>query len=125
MSVENEIKKIIERNKLDDLSRFLNQRRCLNRANSYMIYLFHFIQSTGIILTAYAASANSQLLTWTGISLNMFASLLCIYENQNNSTLKKLLSDIKLIKNNLYIDECEIVTNIPNTVPTTNEDITP
>ncbi len=117
MDIDNKIKNVIDANKLDDLTRFLKQRQCLNCTNFYMIYMFHLIQSTGIILTAYAASVNSPVLTWTGISLNMFASLLSIYENQNNSTLRRLLGDITLIKNGLYIDECELIPDNTKDTP--------
>ena len=68
------------------------------------------IQSTGIILSAYAVNVGSPSLTWAGISLNMCASLLNIYENQNNIILKKLMGDIIQIKNDTYVDECALVT---------------
>ena len=123
MNIDSEIKKMIELNKLNDLRRFLNKRECLNCTNSYIIYLFYFIQATGIIITSYATSVNSQKLTWTGISLNMFASLLSIYEKQNNSILKKLLNDINLIKTGVYVDECELVSNVTPATNTINETV--
>ena len=68
------------------------------------MYIFHLIHSSGIILSAYAAGTNSENLILVGISLNMLATLISIYEKQNSSILKKLLNDIKLIKDGTYID---------------------
>ena len=107
--MNNEIKSIIEKNKVDDLIKFLQKRQCLNSSNLVLMYFFHLLQSTGIILTSYAAGTNSQNLIWIGISLNMCATLINIYEKQNNIILKKLLLDINLIKDGLYVDEGPIV----------------
>jgi hypothetical protein len=53
----------------------------------------------------------------------MFASLLSIYEKQNNSILKKLLNDINLIKTGVYVDECELVSNVTPATNTINETV--
>ena len=108
-NMDNEIKNIIEKNKVDDLKKFLQKRQCLNSSNLVLMYFFHLLQSTGIILTSYAAGTNSQHLIWIGISLNMCATLINIYEKQNNIILKKLLIEINLIKDGLYVDEGHIV----------------
>jgi hypothetical protein len=42
----------------------------------------------------------------------MLATLISIYEKQNSNILKKLLNDIKLIKDGTYIDEEELIDNI-------------
>lgn len=116
-----EIKEIFETNKLKDLKRFIKKRQCLNSFNSYIIYLFHFIQSLGILTTSYAAGNNNINLIWIGITLNIFASLITIYEKTNNSILKKLLNDILLIKNNNYIDESELIdSELNNNIPLIN-----
>ena len=112
IDINNEIKSIIENNKLNDLKEFLSKRKCLNSTNLYLMYIFHLIQSSGIILSAYAAGTNSENLIWVGISLNMLATLISIYEKQNSSILKKLLNDIKLIKDGTYIDEEELIENV-------------
>jgi hypothetical protein len=104
-----EIQSIFDKNRLEDLKRFLNKRQCLNVTNSYLIYLFHFVQSAGILTTSFAAGSNNTNLVWIGISLNCLATLISIYEKTNNSLLKKLMNDIKMIKEGTYVDEGELV----------------
>jgi hypothetical protein len=107
--IRKKINSLFDNNQLDDLQRFLKKRRCLNGCNVYMIYLFHLIQSIGILITSYGTSINSTYMIWSGISLNMLASLIQIYEKINNSQLKKLMNDIKTIKDDQYIDESPMV----------------
>lgn len=104
-----EIKNIIDNNILDDLKRFLKKRQCLNTSNSILVYLFHIVQSIGILLTSYATGNNNTNLIWIGVSLNFLATLIHVFEQTNNSFLKKLMADIKSIKDNNYIDEGELV----------------
>lgn len=107
--MQDRIKTIFEENTIDDLNRFLKKRQCLNTANSYLIYLFHLIQSAGILLTSFAVGNNNQNLIWIGVSCNILASLINVYEKTNNNILRRLMSDIKLIKDGTYIDESAIV----------------
>jgi hypothetical protein len=65
------------------------------------------VQSSGILITSFATGSNNTSLIWVGVTLNIFASLIHIYEKTNNSILKKLLNDIKMIKDGTYIDEQE------------------
>ena len=104
-----EIKNIFNNNKLDDLKRFLKKRQCLNKSNSVLVYLFHIVQSIGILLTSYATGNNNTNLIWVGVSLNFLATLIHVFQQTNNSFLKKLMADIKSIKDNNYIDEGELV----------------
>jgi len=99
------IKRIFEENELDDLKRFLGKRQCLNNCNLFLMYLFHLVQSAGILTTAIATGKNDENLIWIGVALNILASLINIYEKTNNSILKKLLKDIQLIKKGNYVDE--------------------
>ena len=88
------------------------------------IYLFHFIQSVGILTTTIAAGYDIKYLVWIGIALNILASLINIYEKTNNSILKKLMLEIKKIKDGNYIGEDELVENQPqndNSSQTSNE----
>jgi hypothetical protein len=105
ITINDQIAKILDDNKLNDLHRFLNKRQCLNCCNFYMAYLFYLIQSGGILLTMIATSYNNQPLIWAGVGLNIFASLIHVYEKNNNSISEKLMKDIKLIRENKYIDE--------------------
>lgn len=104
-----EIQNILSNNKLTDLKRFLNFRRCLNSTNLCLIYLFHLIQSSGILVTSFATGTHNTNLLWIGIALNLLASIIIIYEKTNSSLLKKLIADIKLIKEGNYVDECELI----------------
>jgi hypothetical protein len=119
-----EIQSILDKNRLDDLKRFLGKRQCLNTTNSYLIYLFHFVQSAGILTTSFAAGNNNTNLVWIGVTLNFLATLISIYEKTNNSILKKLMNEIKLIKEGSYLDESEVIEtdnlNAQNNTTNTN-----
>jgi hypothetical protein len=104
-----EIQTIFDNNKINDLHRFLAKRQCLNTTNSYLIYLFHLVQASGILTTSIAAGTNNTQLVWIGVGLNIFATLINVYEKTNNSISAKLLSDIKLIRDNHYVDEGEFI----------------
>ena len=104
-----EIQTIFDNNKINDLHRFLNKRQCLNTTNTYLIYLFHLVQASGILTTSIAAGTNNTELVWIGVGLNIFATLINVYEKTNNSISSKLLNDIKLIKDNHYVDEGEFI----------------
>ena len=105
-----EIKEIFDSNTVSDLKRFLNRRQRLNTINSYLIYLFHLIQSAGIFTSSYATSTDNKDLIWIGISLNILATLINVYEKTNNNILKKLMNDIVLIKEGTYVDEGELIS---------------
>jgi hypothetical protein len=116
MHTETEISKLLDQNKLSDLKKNLGRRKCLNETNFYLVYLFHLVQSCGIIVTSYATGTNNSNLIWIGISLNMVATILNLYEKTNNTLSKKLLTDIKMIKDGTYLDENLLVeTNQKNT----------
>ena len=104
-----EIQTIFDNNKINDLHRFLNKRQCLNTTNTYLIYLFHLVQASGILTTSIAAGTSNTELVWIGVGLNIFATLINVYEKTNNSISAKLLSDIKLIRDNHYVDEGEFI----------------
>jgi len=108
-SVAIEIKEIFETQKLDDLKSMMSRRRCLNTTNNVLIYLYHLVQSAGILTSSVAAGFNNQTLIWVGISLNIFASLIHVYEKTNNSIMRRLLHDIKSIKDGNYVAESELI----------------
>lgn len=117
----NEIAEIFDENKLKDLNRFIKKRQCLNCFNFYMAYLFYFIQSAGILVTMIATSYKLQYLVWTGVGLNIFASLIHVYEKNNNAVLENLLKDIKLIKDGKYIDEGTLVDLDANKIKSSHD----
>ena len=108
-NIQKKINDILDNNKIDDLERFLNKRKNLNNTNSRLIYIYHALQTAGILTTTLAAGYNLQYLIWVGIGLNCGASLVNIYEQINNTMLNKLLNNIKLIKDNKYVDEDSLV----------------
>lgn len=104
-----QIQQVLEKNKLEDLETFLKRRHWLNRCNSGMVYLFHIIQSVGILASSYSASSGDTRYLWAGIGLNMCASIIQIYEKINNDQMKKIYLDIQSIQKGTYLDESPFV----------------
>ena len=115
-----EIKNILEEHELYDLKSFIIKRKCVNHVNLYLIYFFHLVQSTGILITTIAAGSDDKTLIWVGIGLNLLASLINVYEKINNTMLKKLMNDIKSIKDGKYLVESQLI-DIPETIKNTTE----
>ena len=117
MSAQQRINDILNNNKINDLERFLDKRKNLNITNTRLIYLYHAFQSAGILTTTIGTGYTLGYLIWIGIGFNCIASLINIYTHVNDSLLNKLLNNIKLIKDDKYIDEnslidIEILSNI-------------
>ena len=104
-----EIQNILNNNELEDLKRFLKKRHQLNLANQCMMYLFHFLQSAGILTTTIAAGSKNTELIWFGVGLNVLASLINIYEKNNNALLKKMMAEIQAIREGNYVDEGALI----------------
>ncbi len=100
-----QIQEIFENNKLKDLKRFINKRQSLNSCNICLSYLYYLVQSVGILTTTIGTGYNIKELIWTGIGVNVFASLIHSYEQINNNLSIKLLKNIENIRKNNYIDE--------------------
>lgn len=109
VDISKKIQTILDNNKINDLERFIDKRQCLNTANLYLNYIFHLLQSAGILTTAIASGYSLAYLVWVGIGLNVVATLIHIYEQTNNNISKRLLSNIEAIKNGSYIDEDVLV----------------
>ena len=75
----------------------------------FLVYIFHTIQSAGILTTTIATGYDIKYMIWIGVGLNILASLINIFENINNTMSKKLLKSIEAISNNNYLDEDTIV----------------
>lgn len=103
--IENEIKQIFSENKINDLKKFIAKRNCLNLSNQVMNYLFHIIQSAGVLTTTIAAGYDIKSLVWIGVGMNILASLINIFEKTNDAISRRLLKDIQAIKNGTYVDE--------------------
>ena len=112
-NVNTEIQTIFETNKLNDLKEFIKKRKCLNEWNMALIYLFHVIQSAGILTTTIAAGYDMKLLVWVGVGFNILASLINVFEKTNNGISKHLLKDINAIKDGTYVDEGTMIEMAP------------
>lgn len=108
---------ILSTNQVRDLCGFIKMRHSINRCNLCMIYLFHIMQTTGILLSTVATGNDMKVLMWIGISFNCVASLLAIFEKNNVAVSKKLLRDIDAIKNHTYVDESVLEADV-EAVPT-------
>jgi hypothetical protein len=104
-----EIINIFNNNEINDLKKFIKNRENLNYYNSHLIYLFHIIQTSGILITSISASSDNKHLLWIGITLNMLSYLILIFEKINDAQLKKNMVDIQLIKDGKYVDESELI----------------
>lgn len=107
-TVSLEIKTIFEKNKLDDLKEFMNKRKCLNTWNMALIYMFHIVQSAGILTTTIAAGYDMKLLVWVGVGLNITATLINVFEKTNSSLSKSIMKDIQAIKDGTFVDESAV-----------------
>ena len=99
------IKKILDDKELEYLTKFITNIEILNCWNSYSIYIFHFIQSSGLIISSYGTSQKNTNLLWYGIGLNMIATLIHIYEKINDGKIKKLNKQVLEIKNGTFIKD--------------------
>ena len=108
MNVSTEIQSILEKNKLEDLKEFIGKRKCLNGCNLALIYLFHIVQSAGILTTTVAAGYDFKELIWVGVGLNIVATIINAFEKTNSSVSKGLLKDINAIRDGTYVDESSI-----------------
>jgi len=89
-NIPTKIQSIFNDNVISDLQRFMKKRQCLNDTNMVFIYLFHIVQTAGILTTTIAAGTNAKTYIWLGIGLNLFASLINVFEQTNNNISKKL-----------------------------------
>jgi len=109
LKLTDEIQSILDKDKVEDLKHFIGRRKCLNSWNIGLIYLFHFIQSAGILTTTIATGYDMKVFIWVGVGLNILASFINVVEKTNNTISKHLLKDIEAIKDGTYIDESAVV----------------
>ena len=102
---QNQIKNIFEKNKVDDLNRFIAKRASLNKFTAFLMYGSYIFQSTGIFVTTVATGYSFPELTWVGIGLNMMSTLMIVFEKINVSISTRILKDIQAIKDGTYVDE--------------------
>jgi len=100
-----EIKNILRLNEIEDLKNAISKRNFLNKTNIILSYIFHILQASGVLTTTIAAGYNIKYLVWVGVGMNCTASLINIFEQINNNMSKKLLVNIKSIKEGTFVDE--------------------
>lgn len=121
-----QIQDIFDNNVLTDLKDFFKRKDGLNNWNVYLSYIFHTLQSTGILVTTISAGYNMTSIIWVGVSLNAAATLVHVFEKNNNAIIAKLNEDIKRIKDGTYVDQTQlvddesVVNDIRNHTPTPN-----
>ena len=91
VDVTSEIQNLFEKNKLEDLKHFMEKRKCLNSWNMVLIYLFHVVQSAGILTTTIAAGYDMKVIVWVGVGFNILASLINVFEKTNTGISKHRL----------------------------------
>ena len=108
VETEQQIVEILNRNKVNDLNKFLEKRSCLNTSNQWLNYCFNLIQGIGIFLVSLGQAYENPYFIWSGVACNSISSIIHIYENNNVKLSKTLLYNIKQIKMNKYVDESMI-----------------
>jgi hypothetical protein len=116
-SISVQVQNILDNNVVGDLKNAIAKRKCLNTSNMVFVYIFHVVQTAGILVTTVGAGYNDKKLVWVGAGLNALATLIHVYENINNGMSKRLLSDIKSIKAGTYVDEGELVSPKEEVIP--------
>ena len=96
-------------NRFADLRRFIEKRESLIAYNNVMVYMFHLSQTLGIMITSISAGTNEPGFIWLGIFFNALATLISLWEKTNSQIMKKLMEDIKLIREGRYVDEGSLV----------------
>jgi len=102
------INNIINKNKIDDLLRFMNKRQNINCSNQWLGYLFYLIQTISVFSTSLGQAYVNPWLSWTGIGLTSVGTLIHAIINSNNKINSSLMTNIKSIKSGNYVDELNI-----------------
>ena len=102
------INNMINKNKVEDLKRFMNKRQNLNISNQWFGYLFYLFQTASVFSTSLGQSYTNPYLIWTGIGLTSFGTLIHAIINSNTKINNNLMKNIKDIKGGSYIDESNI-----------------
>jgi hypothetical protein len=100
-----QIQTLMDEHQMDEFKNFISRRSYLNKCNLFLIYFFHLIQSAGILTTTIATGYNMPYLIWVGVGLNIFASLLNVYEKNNADIIKKLKEEMDHIREGKPVEE--------------------
>ncbi len=102
------INNIINKNKVDDLIRFMNKRQNINCGNQVLGYLFYLIQTISVFSTSLGQYNENVYLIWTGIGLTSVGTLIHAIINSNNKINSSLMANIRSIHSGDYVDEIAI-----------------
>ena len=102
-----QINNILNTNKLINLKLILKKKRYLSNCNYVFVYLFFIFQIIGILSITISNIYNNTYILCIGVSLIILAMAIYIFEKINNIKLKIIMRDIKLIKNDIYVNEDE------------------
>ena len=69
------------------------------------MYLFHIVQTSGILTTTVGAGYDAKQFIWLGAALNATAALIHIFERLNLSLIQQYGKAIHQIRINEYEDE--------------------
>ena len=102
------INNIINKNKVDDLLRFMNKRQNINCSNQFLGYLFYAIQTISVFGNSLGQYTQNDYLIWSSIGLTGIGTLIHAIINSNNKINSSLMSNIKAIHSGNYVDEIAI-----------------
>jgi hypothetical protein len=102
------INNIINKNKIDDLMRFMNKRQNINCSNQFLGYLFYAIQTISVFGNSLGQYTQNDYLIWSSIGLTGIGTLIHAIINSNNKINTSLMTNIKAIHSGNYVDELAI-----------------
>jgi hypothetical protein len=102
------INNIINKNKVDDLLRFMSKRQNINCSNQLLGYLFYLIQTLSVFGNSLGQYTQNDYLIWSSIGLTGIGTLIHAIINSNNKINTSLMANIKAIHAGEYVDEIAI-----------------
>ena len=102
------INNIINKNKVEDLLRFMNKRQNINCSNQLLGYLFYLIQTLSVFGNSLGQYTQNDYLIWSSIGLTGIGTLIHAIINSNNKINSSLMANIKSIHAGEYVDEIAI-----------------
>ncbi len=102
------INNIINKNKVDDLMRFMNKRQNINCSNQFLGYLFYVVQTLAMFGNSLGQYTQNDYLIWSSIGLTGIGTLIHAIINSNNKINSSLMANIKAIHAGDYVDEVNV-----------------
>ena len=102
------INNIINKNKVDDLMRFMNKRQNINCSNQFLGYFFYIVQTLAMFGNSLGQYTQNDYLIWSSIGLTGIGTLIHAIINSNNKINTSLMANIKSIHAGDYIDEVNV-----------------